>query len=176
MHLFLIRLPQLFCQSSVHCNPLLRICIWALFLIIVQSIHQLNVKARKSLLSAGGSREEKKSLKSKSNLPHTCQKTKHKAGSPLPPRVSSCSGPQPLPLPIDQLLHTSSSRGVHDGSRIPALWTYQEQTSVAMSVGTTQRAAGEPWGSPKNVQKGQGSHAPTSSLKASQGDPVKRST
>lgn len=38
---------------------------------------------------------EKGSLKSKSNLPHTCQENKRLKPEALSPSVSSCSGPQP---------------------------------------------------------------------------------
>lgn len=73
-------------------------------------------------------------------------------------------------------LHVAPSRKAQDGSWVAGVQTYQEQTSVATSVVTTQRAAEEPRGSPKNLQKGQGSYALASSLKASQGDPMERSS
>lgn len=78
---------------------------------------------------------KKESSKSRRNLPHTCQKTESWSRSPLSP--SRRPGLSTLRRSLDGCLPA------------PGLWNYQEQTSAAVSSGTTQRAAREPWGSPR---------------------------
>lgn len=90
---------------------------------------------------------KKESSESKSHLPHTCQETK--SPSPQPPSRSSCSGPPP------------SSRAPDGSPPTFALWTYQEQTSAARSLGDHPEGSQRTLGLPKNLQKGQESLALT---------------
>lgn len=159
------------CESQSPLRDLLRMNIWALFsvLVLIISFSRMSTLERfHCQLTVAG---EKESSKSKSALPRTCQENKKLKPEALSPRVSSCFGPQHLAgsyLTLHRSPWWVSSRP----------WSPDLSGADICSLVFRDHPEGSQrtLGLPANLQKGQESLAPTSSLKASQGDPVERSS
>lgn len=138
----------------------------------VDSILQKDVNTRKILLSADSGRG-KKSAKSKSHLPpHLPKKHKAQSCSPQSPSVSSCSGAQHFPR---LLLHPPVQPLM--GRLLPLVSTLIRSRHLQPCLQGPPRGQPENPGAPREfAERSRVTCQPTSSLKASQRDPVERSS
>lgn len=113
------------------------------FVLSAGSTSRPNVNTRRSLLSIDDNRVEKKKYPQKQDYPLHLPKKSKPSAHRLPPRASV---PGEAPGPQGALLSALLAKG---RSWVPGLPAYQAQTSVATTEETTQGAAGEPSGSPK---------------------------